>query len=431
MKKQGKSKEIILIATVIIIVVLTILAIISISKMIKDNDDVRKEENQTQVNTEISNKENISNEETSNNLDEQISTKPEIEIAIQNAKSNEMLNKTENTELKLEDGTVWIPAGFKIHRESGKTVNEGIVITDANENEFVWVPVSEDSFNNMFIVSNNNYLLCGDTEVKTNYYSNLRLQIGKEKVKSNKFNLTTPGTTLGTTSIREPDLVTIYDNNTNANKAGFSSVNEMAQEFVDDYKKMKESIEKYKGFYIGRYELTGTVSNPTVKPGTVLSARSAENWYNLYRACRNVKKGNAYVTSTMIWGCQWDETMNWITNTQFDGNAALVEEDSTSWGNYFSSNVLASNGTTVIKEANKRYKLDTGITTYTMVNKIYDLAGNCSEWTQEAISSFSRVMRGGIYISDNEIDAAMVRSGQGTEMQDEYISTRVTLYINI
>ena len=62
-------------------------------------------------------------------------------ITITDAKKDEMKNKTENSNLKVTDGTVKIPAGFKVAEDSGTTIDEGIVIEDANRNQFVWVPV--------------------------------------------------------------------------------------------------------------------------------------------------------------------------------------------------------------------------------------------------------------------------------------------------
>ena len=50
---------------------------------------------------------------------------------------------------------------------------------------------------------------------------------------------------------------------------------------------MSDSVKKYHGFYIGRYELTGTLDNPTVREGKVLTDLQDEagNWYGLYKAC--------------------------------------------------------------------------------------------------------------------------------------------------
>ena len=46
---------------------------------------------------------------------------------------------------------------------------------------------------------------------------------------------------------------------------------------------------------------------------------------------------------------------------------------------------------------NNSIEFNTGKTTFTMANNIYDLAGNVWEWTQEAIRADSRAVRGGCY----------------------------------
>ena len=86
------------------------------------------------------------------------------------------------------------------------------------------------------------------------------------------------------------------------------------------------------------------------------------------------------VKSTMIYGIQWDAVCSWLEQSGFDIN------DSSSWGNYEDSS-----GNADIDGAGS--KQDTGFSEYWKANNIYDLAGNCWEWTQEASSTSSRVLR--------------------------------------
>ena len=72
-------------------------------------------------------------------------------ITIAEAKKDEMKDKTENSNLKVTDGTVKIPAGFKVAEDSGTTIDEGIVIEDSKQNQFVWVPVSKENFESEFV----------------------------------------------------------------------------------------------------------------------------------------------------------------------------------------------------------------------------------------------------------------------------------------
>ncbi|MDO4392034.1 MAG: hypothetical protein Q4C11_02910, partial [Clostridium sp.] len=92
--------------------------------------------------------------------------------------------------------------------------------------------------------------------------------------------------------------------------------------------------------------------------------------------------------------CQWDVTMNWLISSGAK-TSNEVNTDSSSWGNYQGTSVKADDGTTEIKASGTSAKLNTGKTTFTMANNIYDLAGNVWEWTQEASSASGRANRGG------------------------------------
>ena len=47
-----------------------------------------------------------------------------------------------NVEVTYPDGNVWVPEGFRISTDSASTVQGGIVIEDKDLNQFVWVPVA-------------------------------------------------------------------------------------------------------------------------------------------------------------------------------------------------------------------------------------------------------------------------------------------------
>ena len=67
-----------------------------------------------------------------------------------------------------------------------------------------------------------------------------------------------------------------------------------------------------------------------------------------------------------------------------------MDEDSSSWGNYSDS----------ISPANVSgygSPQDTGYSENWSANKIYDLAGNYRDYTQEANSAYDRIYRGGYY----------------------------------
>ena len=76
-------------------------------------------------------------------------------VTLEQAKDDSILDETTDTKVQVTDGTIKVPAGFKVADDSGATIDEGIVITDAPDgeegNEFVWVPVSEENFDTEFV----------------------------------------------------------------------------------------------------------------------------------------------------------------------------------------------------------------------------------------------------------------------------------------
>ena len=380
---------------VVTIVVLLILAGVSISLILDNNGiiqkskDARKQYGEAQANEQA----DLSN--ISSWIDEQATGKiPEKVKSFKTAKD-------ENTTINGEEGTSnnpTIPAGYvPINTDTSNwgdgtsaptqdSVDHGLVIKDNSNNEWVWIPVPDVTV--MCDTANETEnTLCGtlgEKAVKTKLYSKSEIISGQTR--------NTPGTT-SSPYYREPDLVVgddsvSFDANEEYYKTilGFDSKEKMAEAFVSDYNEMIESIKKYGGFYIGRYELSeaGVQKNqPTL---------TYTNWYNLYAKCKSLNASKK-VETRMIWGCQWDVTCNFIANKGDKKDIA----DSNSWGNYYSTSVKADDGTTEIKARETELALNTGVTTFTMANNIYDLAGNCWEWTQEANNDSKRVGRGGNY----------------------------------
>ena len=325
---------------------------------------------------------------------------------------------------KRVDG-VPIPKGFYY---VGGEKDSGIIISDSPDdenkgvdyptssfkgNQFVWVPVEhpENYFTN---TTEPEGVPLNGVETTTNVYSNLTIRSGDSY---------TVGAPNETTKVREPDLVS-YDLDTSDSAQyyailGFNSPTAMSESFVAEYKAMSDSIKKYKGFYIGRYELTGTVEEPTEKTGKVLTAASseAENWYNLYKACKKVVTGKDNVKSTMIYGVQWDAVCDWLKQSGFN-----TDTDSSSWGNYNDSSGNADvEGAGLVQ--------NTGYSDYWKANNIYDLAGNYYEWTQEANSTTFRIGRGGYYYNSGSSNPASDRGNDIPDNSNSGNSSRATLYI--
>ena len=293
---------------------------------------------------------------------------------------------------------------------SQDSVNHGLVIKDEQNNEWVWIPVDKATLATMYEESSDEKTLCGttgETAVKTKLYSK-SITIGTDSNKTT-MSRTTPGTSTSG-SYREPDLVVGSDGvSYDAKDTYYKTIlgetgtkEQLAQLFADEYKAMIESVSKYGGFYIGRYELSeaGVQKDKATLTNT--------NWYNLYKKCKELNASDK-VETRMIWGCQWDVTMNWLISSGAK-TSNEVNKDSSSWGNYKETSVKADDGTTKIKESGTREKLNTGKTTFTMANNIYDLAGNCYEWTQEASLTTSRATRGGDCYYNGSSNPASVRN---------------------
>ena len=304
---------------------------------------------------------------------------------------------------------VTIPGGYYY---VGGTKDSGLVISDnVNDNEldkgkedvrrdlagnqWVWVPVETPSSLYTTVVAGQ--ALAGSTGVKTTKYTNSAIISGQTRVK--------PG---DTSSYREPDLVlgsdgTSYDY-TNYTKAGFSSLANMAETMVSEYEEMIASLEKYKGFYIGRYELTANGE----KTG---ATQTSVNWYTLYKNCTTLASGTK-VKTRMIWGLQWDATCKWLDNSGFSIT------DSSTWGNY-SNNTADGHGSLQ----------DTGYSESWKANNIYDFAGNCWEFTQEARGTEGRANRGGGYINGGSSYPASYRLSNSPTNTISNVGCRPTLYL--
>ena len=273
------------------------------------------------------------------------------------------------------------------------SIDNGLVIKDDNNNEWVWVPVEASILSSMYVTSTktDGETISGDVGVTTRLYTNTT-NIGKTG-DTKTLSRSKPNTT----GWREPDLVTDYDKDESYYKTilGYDSPKAMAETFTADYANMISSIKKYGGFYIGRYEL----SNEGVQKEK--ATLTNKNWYELYKKCTTLNASDK-VESKMIWGIQWDLACDFISKK---GEQKSIT-NSSAWGNYSDSTDPANKG-----NYEKSKKKDTGSNEYWKANNIYDIAGNCYEWTQEAINANYRAYRGGNYVSDGSDNPASDRGG--------------------
>lgn len=439
---KRKQLGITLIALVITILILIILATVTINVAFGDNGLIKQAEYAKDLSSNTTESEfdgmNSLFDEYANMMseDDNVPTGPSTVEEVKPDTEEDIKYFDKTTELEDDSGdSVWVPGGFGVTEDSSIDADNGIVIQDRNGNEFVWIPVPD--YTTMYIETEGIALSGSSVGVTTttDVYSKLRIRSEDLTIYSNGI----PG---NTNTTREPDILpnTIHGDASTTSGRGINQLknvlsitgatnaevlNNFAQSIVDEYTATYNSIRKYKGFYIGRYELTGSVDQPTVKQGATLTN---VDWYNLKKACTNVVS-TEFAQTTMAYGSQWDEVMSWLKNNVFKNDTDKVDVDSSSWGNYKNINVYNSEGTEIIKKSGTNIKLETGITTYTMKNNIYDLAGNCYEWTQEVLSVADRVGRGGFCDHAGADGPASDRHNSYSYNSSSSYSSRPTLYI--
>ena len=203
-----------------------------------------------------------------------------------------------------------------------------------------------------------------------------------------------------------------------------------------EYNLMKQSVEDNKGFYVARYEAGKEKINGV---DTVVSKKGATVWNKIAWGDSMTSIGTEgavakaqgmytnkeeyAVTSTLIYGAQWDAIMAWIDPAY---KTTSCEADSFVRNSEGKGNYDESANTNIWKGD----VATCGISDNYRVKNIYDLAGNVREWTMEAYSTFYRVRRGGGYGYTGSSYPAS-RRGYGTPAydSDDSIGFRVALYL--
>ena len=371
------SRGITLIALVVTIVVLIILATVSILAVFGDNGIIARA--QTAKDTHEKGKADETN--TLDDYASYIGNYLDRKGGSSGGGSDTPKDPTENwdlTKVTIIDGgngtKVPLPSGFYY---VGGDISTGLVISDKQGdtldasgtsmgNQFVWIPVS-----------------------------------GEADLTRTKFDTTTGQPTTGlSTSYTEPCA------------SGYSTE-------ASEYTTMKTQVLKYGGFYIGRYEAgvndttlrTKVTTNQTVVCKKGVAPYNYVPWGKSINDASEIsgKSGAVYlaknfasqhnytsVTSTLTYGCQWDAMCRYIGDSQRK---------------------------TPTKDAPEL----TGSVSTDVSKNIYDLAGNCTEYTMEAYREDERNSRGGNYINAFRVSD---RCGSGSVNSFSHgDSFRPTLYI--
>ncbi len=406
LKMRREEKGITLVALIITIVVMLILVAVSINVLVNSNLIGHAEKTGDAYAGAIKNEEKLGNDGITINDKEYAS----IDDYIESRKPlPEGAGKRAEKTKEYSDGTktAWIPEGFTVSgiREE-TTIDGGLVIYDIPKgttvdwtnpdnvktayNQFVWIPVEVNKTTEP-----------KDTE--TSIASFYRSEWAD--------NARTAGLNSKYTEPYSSDETNDYDAST-----GIKS----------QIENLTKSIYKYGGFYIGRYEAGSETERKSSSGKTAIGIKQDMYPYNyvqwgdsmssigdvgavaLSNSLYNSMKPNYGATSMLCTGACWDSMLDFIKNTK---NVT----SSVDWGNYedaefditrgkyaeYANRTLGSFTTvegTYKKElysvANKSILLTTGASERNSAKNIYDVAGNCWEWTTESYSSLNRVYRG-------------------------------------
>ena len=192
------------------------------------------------------------------------------------------------------------------------------------------------------------------------------------------------------------------------------SDDEFNEVLSDELLEQLESVKKYGGFYISRYNISKSSAG---KPQSVKGIRP---WgkinFNDAKKIASTIEDNEAVKSHLTFGAEYDSVLKWFIKTEVK-TFAEIAEDSTEWGNHCNT------------ENSPKKVVETGSREKWCANNIYDLAGNVDEWTQEQHNSLNRVLRGGDVTYDGDTCPVAYRMIDNPSDQGVDIGFRCTLYI--
>ncbi len=399
--QETTNRGITLIALVVTIVVLLILASVSITVVFGDNGilQLAKEAGEKTNEAVQNDKENIGN---ATNYIKSLSWDTTKVTAV-TTKDGAIVPVPKGFVGSEVDGENTIKDGFVIYEGDSAVTNENVDTSKAREerNQFVWVPADG---------------------------VNLEYKQDKETWKE-----------------EESD--------------DYNDYNDWWDEEEIDFR--KESVKKYGGFYVARYEagVPGSIeygeetnykgesnlanrnksADQVTKENLPASRKGLQAWNyvsptNAKDLSENMYADSTSVTSRLIDSYAWDTICRWFSNS------GINVTDSTSWGNYtdadsgenvnglYSKHELAKGGWPptdndgnygrgkVSFEARDRtagkidiYELATGISERNKAKNIYDFAGNMWEYTTEVSENTGFVVRGGSFTGPGGLIPASFR----------------------
>lgn len=148
----------------------------------------------------------------------------------------------------------------------------------------------------------------------------------------------------------------------------------------DELLEQLESVKRYGGFYISRYNISrGSEGKPQSVKGVMPWVNI--NFYDAKKVASTIEDNEA-VKSHLTFGAEHDSVLEWFIKTEVK-TLAEIAADSTEWGNHWNTG------------NSPRKVVETGSREEWCANNIYDFAGNVDEWTQEKNGYSCPVIRGG------------------------------------
>ena len=413
--KNKKERGITLIALVVTIIVLIILAGVSINLVFGNLGIVTKAKEAKRMQEQAELNEQIALGELSNEIDKTINGKgtptdsPTGMPTIKELRDSGEFMKKETTAIDSDKNLIKIPQGFKVAKDSGINVTEGVVIEDNDiiegignnrGNQYVWVPVGNQikkSDGTTVDITLGRYTFADGTYDKD--ANDKVLKKGTPILKQSAENYTQEVLInlyykelaiyrQGVASYKETDGL----NTTSRGKKKADGTYEGIKSFID-------SVKSNGGYYIARYEASyGTdgkanskVSNnyidSTTKPTVEGTLWNNITQLNAATACYDI-----YTTATtdLINSYAWDTAIVYIQN--FSGDTEYSYQNGKSI-----NSILANTGNNNDEKC-----------------KINDMASNTYEWTTEystyarSSSAYPCTVRGGYY--NDSRDCASNRS---------------------
>ena len=260
--------------------------------------------------------------------------------------------------------SVYIPKGFQVSQTYGEnTIEEGLVVKDTNNNEWVWIQVPKS-------------------------------QMPEGLTFENEIDYTTLETALLTYAHDSSDN-TCVDNWYTKEQHGLEET-----EYKMLKEKMLKSIYDKGGFYIGRYEAgTNTARTSKANELTPVVIQQDAYPYNFVTCSQAQSLSKNLVsegrTSSLMFGIQWDLVLKYL-EVKGAKSQNQLREDSSNWGNYsnvtfdiergkYTANASTAGSWMMVsgkytKPIASNILVTTGATFRNCTLNIYDLAGNVSEW---------------------------------------------------